>query len=173
MAGIPFRPANKAYNGLGMPLHDANRGNNATPFNTTRRELAERNALAQIPDLLSCALTTDTNVTRQRLRYMQPDTKLCHSAGKSIYQEQTTAMKRPDYRTLQALDAVIRERGFERAAQSCALHNQPSHSALSNWKICSGSRCWCVPYHRARQNKGKTAGTATPGGVTGRRVAGR
>ncbi|MCU3988193.1 MULTISPECIES: hypothetical protein, partial [Enterobacteriaceae] len=25
-------------------------------------------------------------------------------------------MKRPDYRTLQALDAVIRERGFERAA---------------------------------------------------------
>lgn len=26
-------------------------------------------------------------------------------------------MKRPDYRTLQALDAVIRERGFERAAQ--------------------------------------------------------
>ncbi len=27
---------NKAYNGLGMPLHGANRGNNATPFNTTR-----------------------------------------------------------------------------------------------------------------------------------------
>lgn len=71
-------------------------------------------------------------------------------------------MKRPDYRTLQALDAVIRERGFERAAQSCALHNQPSHSALSNWKICSGSRCWCVPYRRARRNKGKTAGTAAP-----------
>ncbi|ENH5478228.1 hypothetical protein ABV841_000984 [Escherichia coli] len=36
MAGIPFRPANKAYNGLGMPLHGANRGNNATPFNITR-----------------------------------------------------------------------------------------------------------------------------------------
>ncbi len=32
--------------------------------------------------------------------------------------------------------------------KSCALHNQPSHSALSNWKICSGSRCWCVPYRR-------------------------
>jgi hypothetical protein len=26
-------------------------------------------------------------------------------------------MKRPDYRTLQALDAVIRERGFERLMQ--------------------------------------------------------
>ncbi|HHU7940593.1 TPA: LysR family transcriptional regulator, partial [Escherichia coli] len=52
---------------------------------------------------------------------MQPDTKLCHSAGKSIYQEQTTAMKRPDYRTLQALDAVIRERGFERAAQKLCI----------------------------------------------------
>lgn len=46
--------------------------------------------------------------------------------------------------------------------KSCALHNQPSHSALSNWKICSGSRCWCVPYRRARRNKGKTAGTAAP-----------
>lgn len=52
---------------------------------------------------------------------MQPDTKLCHSAGKSIYEEQTTAMKRPDYRTLQALDAVIRERGFERAAQKLCI----------------------------------------------------
>ncbi|EIQ26029.1 hypothetical protein SB96558_3857 [Shigella boydii 965-58] len=31
-----FRPANKAYNGLGMPLHGVNRGNNATPFNITR-----------------------------------------------------------------------------------------------------------------------------------------
>jgi len=49
---------------------------------------------------------------------MQPDAKLCHSAGKSIYQEQTTAMKRPDYRTLQALDAVIRERGFERGTKA-------------------------------------------------------
>ncbi|EDH6303177.1 hypothetical protein CB373_07445 [Salmonella enterica subsp. enterica serovar Westminster] len=47
IAGIPFRPGNKAYKGLGMPLHganrrtsspfaspclQANRGNNATPF---------------------------------------------------------------------------------------------------------------------------------------------
>ena len=31
-------------------------------------------------------------------------------------------MKRPDYRTLQALDAVIRERGFERAAQKLCPH---------------------------------------------------
>ena len=30
-------------------------------------------------------------------------------------------MKRPDYRTLQALDAVIRERGFERAAQKLCI----------------------------------------------------
>ncbi|STH69824.1 chromosome initiation inhibitor [Escherichia coli] len=39
--------------------------------------------------------------------------------------------------------------------KSCALHNQPSHSALSNWKICSGSRCWCVPYRRARTEQGQ------------------
>ncbi len=30
-------------------------------------------------------------------------------------------MKRPDYRTLQALDAVIGERGFERAAQKLCI----------------------------------------------------
>ncbi len=30
-------------------------------------------------------------------------------------------MKRPDYRALQALDAVIRERGFERAAQKLCI----------------------------------------------------
>lgn len=30
-------------------------------------------------------------------------------------------MKRPDYKTLQALDAVIRERGFERAAQKLCI----------------------------------------------------
>lgn len=30
-------------------------------------------------------------------------------------------MKRPDYRTLQALDSVIRERGFERAAQKLCI----------------------------------------------------
>ena len=30
-------------------------------------------------------------------------------------------MKRPDYRTLQALDAVIRDRGFERAAQKLCI----------------------------------------------------
>ncbi len=30
-------------------------------------------------------------------------------------------MKRPDYRTLQALDAVIRERGFERTAQKICI----------------------------------------------------
>ncbi|EFH8258188.1 TPA: hypothetical protein GF730_17815 [Escherichia coli] len=31
MAGIPFCPANKAYNGLGMPLHGANR-RTSSPF---------------------------------------------------------------------------------------------------------------------------------------------
>ncbi len=30
-------------------------------------------------------------------------------------------MRRPDYRALQALDAVIRERGFERAAQKLCI----------------------------------------------------
>ncbi len=37
-------------------------------------------------------------------------------------------MKRPDYRALQALDAVIRERGFERAAQSSASRNLLCHN---------------------------------------------
>lgn len=40
---------------------------------------------------------------------------------KQKFQECVKAMKRPDYRTLQALDAVIRERGFERAAQKLCI----------------------------------------------------
>lgn len=41
--------------------------------------------------------------------------------NKQKFQECVKAMKRPDYRTLQALDAVIRERGFERAAQKLCI----------------------------------------------------
>ena len=98
---------------------------------------------------------------------MQPDTKLCHSAGKSIYQEQTTAMKRPDYRTLQALDAVIRERGFERAAQKLCITQsavsqrikqlenmfgqpllvrtvppRPTEQGQNCWHCCARWSCW-------------------------------
>ncbi len=35
--------------------------------------------------------------------------------------ENLSVMKRPDYRTLQALDAVVRERGFERAAHKLCI----------------------------------------------------
>ncbi len=74
-------------------------------------------------------------------------------------------MERPDYRTLQALDAVIRERGFERAAQKLCITQSAVSQRIKQLEICSGSRCWCVPYRRARRNEGKTAGTAAPGGV--------
>ncbi len=65
-------------------------------------------------------------------------------------------MKRPDYRTLQALDAVIRERGFERAAQKLCIPSPPSHSVLGSWKICSVNRCWCAPCRHAPPSRGKS-----------------
>ncbi len=58
-----------------------------------------------------------------------------------------------------------RERGFERAAQKLCITQSAVSSALSNWKICSGSRCWCVPYPAPDGTRAKTAGTAAPGGV--------
>ncbi len=64
----------------------------------------------------------------------------------------------PGLQKLQALDAVIRERGFERAAQKRALHNQPSHSALSNWKICSGAAVGAYRTAAPDGTRAKTAG---------------
>ena len=50
-------------------------------------------------------------------------------------------MKRPDYRTLQALDAVIRERGFERAAQKLCI----TQSAVSQRiKSTTGVIAWVL-----------------------------
>ena len=103
---------------------------------------------------------------------MQPDTKLCHSAGKSIYQEQTTAMKRPDYRTLQALDAVIRERGFERAAQKLCITQSAVSQRIKQLENMFGQPL-LVRTAAPDGTRAKTAGTAAPGGVAGRRVAGR
>ena len=76
-------------------------------------------------------------------------------------------MKRPDYRTLQALDAVIRERGFERAAQKLCITQsavsqrikqlenmfgqpllvrtvppRPTEQGQSCWPCCVRSNCW-------------------------------
>ncbi len=62
-------------------------------------------------------------------------------------------MKRPDYRTLQALDAVIRNEDLSAPRRSYVLPSPPSHSVLSSWKICSASRCWCVPCRRAPPSK--------------------
>ncbi len=66
----------------------------------------------------------------------------------------------PGLQNITALDAVIRERGFERAAQKLCIHNQPSHSALSNWKICSGSRFGAYRTAAPDGTRAKTAGTA-------------
>lgn len=76
-------------------------------------------------------------------------------------------MKRPDYRTLQALDAVIRERGFERAAQKLCITQsavsqrikqlenmfgqpllvrtvppRPTEQDRNYWRFCARLNCW-------------------------------
>jgi ArgP family transcriptional regulator len=64
-------------------------------------------------------------------------------------------MKRPDYRTLQALDAVIRERGFERAAQKLCITQSAVSQRIKQLENMFGQPCWCVPSHRVQRNKGK------------------
>ncbi|STM47146.1 chromosome initiation inhibitor [Escherichia coli] len=83
-------------------------------------------------------------------------------------------MKRPDYRTLQALDAVIRERGFERAAQKLCITQSAVSQRIKQLENMFGQPLLVrtVP-PRPTEQGAKTAGTAAPGGVAGRRVAGR
>ena len=57
-------------------------------------------------------------------------------------------MKRPDYRTLQALDAVIRERGFERAAQKlCITQSAVSQRTAGKfiWSAAAGANRAAAP----------------------------
>jgi DNA-binding transcriptional LysR family regulator len=82
-------------------------------------------------------------------------------------------MKRPDYRTLQALDAVIRERGFERAAQKLCITQSAVSQRIKQLENLFGQpllvRTVPPPPDRAGP---KIAGAAAPGRVIGRRVVG-
>ncbi len=72
-------------------------------------------------------------------------------------------MKRPDYRTLQALDAVIRERGFERAAQKLCITQSAVSQRIKQLENMFGQPLLVrtVPPRPTEQGQ-KTAGTAAP-----------
>lgn len=72
-------------------------------------------------------------------------------------------MKRPDYRTLQALDAVIRERGFERAAQKLCITQSAVSQRIKQLENMFGQPYWCVLFLLALRSKGKITGSAASG----------
>lgn len=82
-------------------------------------------------------------------------------------------MKRPDYRTLQALDAVIRERGFERAAQKLCITQSAVSQRIKQLENMFGQPLLVYRTAAPDGTRAKTVGATTPGGAAGRRVAGR
>lgn len=64
-------------------------------------------------------------------------------------------MKRPDYRTLQALDAVIRERGFERAAQQLCITQSAVSQRIKQLENLFGQPLlvWTVPPRPTEQEQ--------------------
>lgn len=65
-------------------------------------------------------------------------------------------MKRPDYRTLQALDAVIRERGFERAAQKLCITQSAVSQRIKQLENMFGQPLLVRTVPRALPNKDKS-----------------
>lgn len=64
-------------------------------------------------------------------------------------------MKRPDYRTLQALDAVIRERGFERAAQKLCITQSAVSQRIKQLENLFGQPLLVRTVPPARLSKGR------------------
>ncbi|MGQ7146254.1 hypothetical protein ACUOA8_45465, partial [Escherichia sp. SS-MK2] len=62
--GVALLPLFAPWSGIPRPLYAL---------------FAGRKGMPAIARYFMDELTTNTNVTRRRLRYMQPDTKLCHS----------------------------------------------------------------------------------------------
>lgn len=83
-------------------------------------------------------------------------------------------MKRPDYRTLQALDAVIRERGFKRAAQKLCIAQSAVSQRIKQLENLFGQPLLVhtVPPRPTKQGH-KNAGTVVSGRTVRRGVAGQ
>lgn len=73
-------------------------------------------------------------------------------------------MKRPDYRVLQALDAVIRERGFERAAQKLCITQSAVSQRIKQLEYLYGQPLLIrtVPPKPTEQGQ-KASGSSAPG----------
>ncbi len=103
---------------------------------------------------------------------MQPDTKLCHSAGKA-FTGADNSNETPDYRTLQALDAVIRERGFERAAQKLCITQSAVSQRIKQLENMFGQPLLVRTVPPRPTEQGQNCWRYYAGGAAGRRVAGR
>lgn len=85
-------------------------------------------------------------------------------------------MKRPDYRTLQALDAVIRERGFERAAQKLCITQSAVSQRIKQLENLFSQPLLVrtIPPRPTEQGQKLLALLhQASGGIAGRRVAGQ
>ena len=56
--------------------------------------------------------------------------------------------------------------------RNSVLPSLPFRSASNSWKICSGSRCWCVPCRRVRLKGQKLLGLLHQCGITRSGMAG-
>ncbi len=100
-------------------------------------------------------------------------TQNCVIVQEKAFTEQTTAMKRPDYRTLQALDAVIRERGFERAAQKLCITQSAVSQRIKQLENMFGQPLLVRTVPPRPTEQGQKLLALLRRGVAGRRVAGR